>query len=195
MLPLIDALYGGAVLAAFVSVAFVIRRLCRRRPFRRLSLALTLGALAASVSLFRYLVPEAARWLTPYLNVIFFFAVAYSTFKVIEVVALDVLAVRRGWALPPAILRDIVSAIFAAFLLVVLLRSALGVDITALVATSAALSIVLGLALQETLAKRRGDIEDIAEPAAVREGGAPEGDLPSLLLGRIRRFFGLASEA
>ena len=151
-LPLIDALYGGAVLAAFASVAFLIRIVCRRRPLRRLTLALTLGALATSVAVFRYLVPEAARWLTPYLNVIFFFAIAYSTFKVIEVFVLDVVAIRRGWTLPPAILRDIVSAIFSVILLVFLLRTTLGVDVTALVATSAALSIVLGLALQETLA-------------------------------------------
>ena len=152
MPSLIDALYGGLALAVFVVSAVLIRAVCRRGPVRRLGLALTLDALAGCVALFRSLVPAAGAWVTPYLAVLFLFAIAYTAFKVAEVLVLDVTAGRRGWALPPAILRDIVSAVFAAILLVVLLRAVLGVDVTALVATSAALSIVLGLALQETLA-------------------------------------------
>jgi small-conductance mechanosensitive channel/CRP-like cAMP-binding protein len=79
------------------------------------------------------------------------FALVYVAFKVGEILVCDVLAVRQGRVPPPGILRDIVSAVFSALVLVLLFRSILGVDATALVATSAAVSIVLGLALQETL--------------------------------------------
>lgn len=148
---LIDAIRGGLpALAVFLGALFLIQTLFRRPAFRRLNLALTLAALAASLTLFRWIVP-GTQWLRPYLQVLATFAVAYVAFKIVEVLTLDVVAVRRGRVPPPGILRDIISAVFALVVLFVLLQGRLGVDITALVATSAALSLVLGLALQETL--------------------------------------------
>ncbi len=151
-LAIFDLLRGGAALAAVVLAISVIRTVCRRPPLRRLSLALSLAAAAGGLALFRYLVPSSAERLAPYLFVGYLFALAYTAFKLVEVILLDVVTVRQGGAPPPAILRDIVSAMFAALMLVMLLRAGLGVDVTTLVATSAALSIVLGFALQETLA-------------------------------------------
>ncbi len=147
-----DLLRGGLpALVTLVVTVLLIRALCRRPPFRRLGFALSAGALAGSLELFAYLVPAAAEGLRPYTQVLFLFAIAYTAFKIVEILSVDVIAVRHGRVSPPAILRDIVSAVFAVLVLVVLARARLGVDITALVATSAALSIVLGLALQETL--------------------------------------------
>ncbi len=148
---LIDVLRGGvpALLLLGFSAA-LIRAACRRPPLRRLTLALSLGAFAGSLALFHALV-RGTEWLTPYVAILGLFALVYTGFKIAEILVCDVMAVRRGRVPPPGILRDIVSAVFAALVLVLLLRSILGVDATALVATSAALSIVLGLALQETL--------------------------------------------
>jgi small-conductance mechanosensitive channel/CRP-like cAMP-binding protein len=151
-LRLIDLVRGVPALVLLVTAVLVIRATVRRPPFRRLVLALCLGALAGSLALFGYLVPAVADGLAPYVQVLVLFTVAYTIFKVVEVVSMDVIAVRRGVTPPPAILRDIVSTVFAVLVLVVLARARMGVDVTALVATSAALSIVLGLALQETLA-------------------------------------------
>jgi small-conductance mechanosensitive channel/CRP-like cAMP-binding protein len=147
-----EALWAGLALLTFLASVFVIRILCRRLPLRRLTLALSLLALAGSVALLCALRPWAAEALRPYLLVLFVFSLAYTALKVVEVLLLDVVARRRGRDLPPAILRDVVSGVFAAIMLVVILRIGLGVDVTALVATSAALSIIVGLALQETLA-------------------------------------------
>jgi small-conductance mechanosensitive channel/CRP-like cAMP-binding protein len=149
---LTDFLWGGVpALVALMVAVLVIRALCRRPPLRRLGLALSFGALAGSLELYGYLVPAVADTLGPYVQLLVLFTVAYSTFKLVEVVSLDVIAARRGAPMPPSILRDMVSAVFAVLVLVVLARARLGIDVTALVATSAALSIVLGLALQETL--------------------------------------------
>lgn len=149
---LIDILRGGVpALGAFLIAVFLVRVLCRRSVLRRLTLALSLCALAGSVALFRWLVPTTADRIGPFAQFLFLFVLAYTTFKVVEVLVLDVLPIRRGRVPPPAILRDIVAALFAGVILVLLLRASFGVDVTALVATSAALSIVLGLALQETL--------------------------------------------
>ena len=147
----LDVLRGGVPALALLAVAaVVIHALCRRAPLRRLGLALNLAALAASLELFHYLV-WGTDWLAPYAHALSLFAALYTAFKIGEVVVCDVVTVRRGGTPPPSILRDVASAVFAALVLVLLLRAALGVDVTALIATSAALSIVLGLAMQETL--------------------------------------------
>jgi small-conductance mechanosensitive channel len=147
-----EALWGGLALLAFLAAVFVIRAVCRRPPLRRLTFALSLLALSGSLALLRTLLPWAAEALRPYLLVLLVFSLAYTALKVVEILLLDVVARRQGRELPPAILRDVASGVFAAIMLVIVLRAGLGVDVTALVATSAALSIILGLALQETLA-------------------------------------------
>lgn len=149
---LIDILRGGIPgLALFVVSVLLVRIVCRRAALRRLGLALSLCAFAASAALFRAMVPAASASLAPYLHFLFLFVLAYTGFKVVEILVVDLLPLRRR-APPPAILRDIVSAVYAGLVLVILLRASFGVDVAALVATSAALSIVIGLALQETLA-------------------------------------------
>jgi hypothetical protein len=62
--PLIDLLRAGvpALLCLVVGIV-VIRFLCRRPALRRLSFALSLFALTASVALFRTLVPAEATLL------------------------------------------------------------------------------------------------------------------------------------
>ena len=57
---------------------------------------------------------------------------------------------RRGRT-TPKIVRDVVDGALYAVCLVVVLRATLRVDLASLVATSAALSVMIGLALQETL--------------------------------------------
>lgn len=147
----VDLLRAGIpALAAFLAGIVLIRMLCRRPALRRLSFALAICALTFAVALFSALAPAEAVFVAPYLRFLLFFALAYTAFKAMEVLVLDVLPVGRGGP-PPAILRDIVAAVVGGLILVVLLRASFGIDVAALVATSAALSIVIGLALQETL--------------------------------------------
>ena len=150
--PLIDLLRGGvpALLTLVVAIA-VIRVVCRRPTLRRLSFALSLVALTGSAALFRALTPAEAPLLDPYLRFLVLFSLVYGAFKVVEVLVVDLLPGRRGSHQAPAILRDVVAVAIGGLILVVLLRASFGVDVAALVATSAALSIILGLALQETL--------------------------------------------
>jgi hypothetical protein len=66
--PLIDLLRAGVpALLCLVVGNVVIRIVCRRPALRRLSFALSLIALTASVALFRTLVPAEATLLDPYL--------------------------------------------------------------------------------------------------------------------------------
>jgi small-conductance mechanosensitive channel/CRP-like cAMP-binding protein len=151
--PLIDLLRGGVpAIVMLVAAVTVVRIVCRRPTLRRLSFALSLFALTGSVALFRALAPVEAPLLDPYLRFLVLFSLAYGAFKVVEVLVIDLLPGRRAQRPAPAILRDVVAALVGGLILVVLLRASFGVDVAALVATSAALSIVVGLALQETLA-------------------------------------------
>jgi len=151
--PLNDLLRGGVpALVALVVAMAGIRIVCRRPSLRRLSFALSLLALTGSVAVFQTLVPAEAPLLAPYLRFLVLFSLAYGAFKVVEVMVLALIPGRRGRHQAPAILRDVVAALVGGLILVVLLRASFGVDVAALVATSAALSIVLGFALQETLA-------------------------------------------
>ena len=149
---LIDELWGGIpALAALVPAILAIHVVCRRPSLRRLRLALSLLALAASLIVFRRLAPTVAAPVASYLWVVTSFAGIYFLFKLAEVVLLDVFLMRRGQRPPPGIFRDIISTIFAGVVLVMLLQAGLGVHVAALVVTSAAVSIFLGLALQQTI--------------------------------------------
>jgi small-conductance mechanosensitive channel/CRP-like cAMP-binding protein len=143
---------GVPALLILAGAVAVIRVVCRRPGLRRLSLVLSLAALAGATALFRHLVPGEAALVDPYLRFLLLFVLLYGAFKVVEVLVVDLLPGRHRRAPPPAILRDVVAVAAGGLILVGLLRASFGVDVAALVATSAALSIVLGLALQETLA-------------------------------------------
>src|SRR5262249_19962883 len=118
---------------------------------RRLRLALTLVALAVSLGVFRRMAPTIAQPFAPYLWVITNFAAFYFLFKLAEVLLLDVVWRRRNQPQPPVIFRDLLSTVFACVTLVILVQVGLSVHVAGLVITSAALSIFLGLALQQTV--------------------------------------------
>jgi small-conductance mechanosensitive channel/CRP-like cAMP-binding protein len=149
---LIDELKGGIpAIVALVPAIALIRFVCGHLGLRRLRLALSLLALAVSLLVFRRLAPTVAAPFHPYFWVITTFSGIYLVFKLAEVLLLDVLWRRRGQAPPAGIFRDVLSTVFGSVVLVILLQAGLNVHVAALVITSAALSIFLGLALQQTV--------------------------------------------
>jgi len=149
---LIDEMKGGIpALVALVPAIAVIRFVCGRLRLRRLRVALSLVALTVSLAVFRRMAPTIAQPFTPYIWVITTFAGIYFLFKLGEVLLLDVFWHRAGHPQPPGIFRDVLSAVFASVLFVLLLQVGLDVHVTAVIITSAALSIFLGLALQQTV--------------------------------------------
>jgi len=149
---LINELKGGIpAIVALVPAIALIRFVCGHLGLRRLRLALSLLALAVSLGVFRRMAPSIAQPFAPYLWVISSYAAIYLLFKLAEVLILDVLWRRQGRPQPPGIFRDVVSTMFGAVVLVILLQVGLNVHVAALMITSAALSIFLGLALQQTV--------------------------------------------
>src|SRR5262245_27679275 len=149
---LISELWGGIpALVALVPAIALIRYVCGHLGLRRLRLGLSLVALAVSLSVFRHMAPSVAQPFAPYLWVVTSHAAIYLLFKLAEVLLFDVLWRHEGRPQPPGSFRDVVSTVFGVVVLVVLLQVGLNVHVAALVITSAALSIFLGLALQQTV--------------------------------------------
>jgi len=73
------------------------------------------------------------------------------TFGLIRTSVSLTLGLFRLRARPPKILRDVIDFLLYGFATVAVLKAELNFDLTGLVATSAILSVVMGLALQETL--------------------------------------------
>jgi CRP-like cAMP-binding protein len=74
----IDVLRGAVPALVLLAVsAVLIHAICRRPPFSRLTLALSLGVFAGCLALFHTLV-EGTEWLGPYDLVLGLFALAYT---------------------------------------------------------------------------------------------------------------------
>ncbi|MCU0612434.1 MAG: mechanosensitive ion channel family protein [Candidatus Eisenbacteria bacterium] len=76
---------------------------------------------------------------------------AYLVIRLFDAVLFDSAVGRRHGVCVPRLLRDIIRWLAAFLLLLVILRVNLGINLTPLVATSAALTFVLGFALQDVL--------------------------------------------
>jgi small-conductance mechanosensitive channel len=142
---------GIPAIVALAPVIALIRFLCGYLGLRRLRLALTLVALAVSLAVFSRMAPTIAQPFAAHVWVITNFAAIYFVFKLAEVLLLDVAWRRRNQPQPPVIFRDLMSTVFACVVLVILVQVGLNVHVATLVITSAALSIFLGLALQQTV--------------------------------------------
>ncbi|MBN1424761.1 mechanosensitive ion channel [Candidatus Fermentibacteria bacterium] len=89
--------------------------------------------------------------LVPFFGASTQFFCVYLAVRLLDTVLFDSALSRRRGVSVPRLLRDIVRWIVAFFVLMVILRANLGIDRTPLVATSAALTFVLGFALQDVL--------------------------------------------
>jgi small-conductance mechanosensitive channel/CRP-like cAMP-binding protein len=96
--------------------------------------------------------PEAIAGARPGLVVAARLLLWVALIEALQALVVDLLLVR--WLRrppPPRILRDFLTLGIALAVFLVSLRSTLGVDVTSLLATSAMISVVVGLALQDTL--------------------------------------------
>jgi small-conductance mechanosensitive channel/CRP-like cAMP-binding protein len=138
-----------------ISVAFVaifIALILRAEPLRRLrslTLPLILTALAALAHLVAQTLlfdDEITRWTFVALVLAVAFLVARSALLVI----FDWVLVQRMSVKPPRLMREVVALLVYLGLAALILRS-MGIEVTGLVATSAVITVVVGLALQQTL--------------------------------------------
>jgi small-conductance mechanosensitive channel/CRP-like cAMP-binding protein len=146
-------LIGACVCVAMALLVLVLRRLAHRSAlkshldasFSLIVVALLLGGLRSVIRL--------AGWgaAAPYLDAMVFGAIAIGTVRAGLTLFVDLYLRQREGAVVSAIFRDVASTIAYFLVIVVVLRTTLDINLTSLVATSAVLTVIIGLALQDLL--------------------------------------------
>lgn len=128
----------------------VAGQILRSVVVRRLAAALGLVGVAALLRWGAGLGSDTPRW-EEWSNVALLLAVGYLAVRAALLLLFESLLQRRMGMKVPRLARDVVG--FVAYLLMAaaVLRAMLGLEVTALLATSAVITVVVGLALQETL--------------------------------------------
>src|SRR5690349_18749149 len=141
---------GAAGLALLVAVA-IARALSDDQPFRKdLRGAQRYLALFLATAFLRALAPR--RWYAVD-KALYVAGLVLFAFGVIRSAAASwsIVHRRRTGIETPKILRDLIDGVLFLLTVIVILQATLDVNLSALLASSAVLSLVLGLALQETL--------------------------------------------
>ena len=125
-------------------------RVLRSVVVRRLALALALVCFAALIRWGVKLTGGAPRW-EEWTNVALLLALGYLTARAAMLLLFDWLLDRRMGVKVPRLARDVVALVAYLLMTAGILRTMLGLEVTALLATSAVITVVIGLALQETL--------------------------------------------
>jgi small-conductance mechanosensitive channel len=133
-------------------VAIVIALILRAEPLRRLR-SLTLPLIFTALTALAHLVAqtlgvddEITRWT----SVALVLALGFLVARVALLVTFDWVLLQRMGVSPPRLMREVVALLVYLGLAALILRS-MGVEVTGLFATSAVITVVVGLALQQTL--------------------------------------------
>src|SRR5574341_2036787 len=139
-------------LVVFAVVAVLTRLLTRREPLWRLANPLYLLAVTAGAAIFLRVNPSLTGPASvPYFHALVLFSIAYLAIKLGDLLLVDFFIARRRKFLPPSTLRGLISLLLYCVALLIIMATVLHINLMPLLATSAVLSLVAGLALQETL--------------------------------------------
>ena len=119
---------------------------------KRITPPLTLLLLYFAFLIFRLFYPfHIPSNVLQYIEVFFLFLSIYIVIVLTETIFADYILPLRRKAPPPTLLRDIVRWILAVIVLFALLKGVLNIDLSPIIFTSAAVTLILGLALQDLL--------------------------------------------
>ncbi len=142
-------IYGLAVFGIIIALT---RLLARRHSLKGLANPLYLSAFTAGAAVFLRTNPALSRpTIAMYFRALVLFSVAYLIIKVCDLLLVDLLIARKRRFRPPAVLRELISGVLYCVALLTIMATVLHINLMPLLATSAVLSLVAGLALQETL--------------------------------------------
>lgn len=144
---------GSIVCGLLALLTLVVRQLVHRsRLLRRLDASFTLIIIGSIVGAIDVGV-RATGWsgAAPYLNAVVLGMVGIGIVRAALTVFVDFYLQQRGGAVVSAIFRDVASVVAYFLVIVVVLRSTLDINLASLIATSAVLTVIVGLALQDVL--------------------------------------------
>jgi len=138
------------LLALAALAVLVVARATRLELLRELSGALAIVSVA-SLGQWAATFFGAPRPWSGWVSVVLLLALGYLAARTALLIVFEWLLVRRIGLKVPRLAREVVALIIYLVMAAVILRAALGIEVGALLATSAVLTVVIGLALQETL--------------------------------------------
>lgn len=143
---------GAGLLLAYLVFSLFQRFLARYTFFRSLGLALNVCVLYLTLRMFLHWgdIPLKPQTHAVLLSLGAFLGF-YLGLKVLEYLGFDLLLARNKKAQVPLLLRDIVRWLLAILVFFLILKLNLGINLTPLFATSAALTFILGIAMQDVL--------------------------------------------
>lgn len=153
MLPFLQSNLSLALGALLAVLLLGVRAATRDKDLRRdLGGAIRLLLAFLMLRLLAWALPETTpRALLTAVRVGWMLTFAFGVIRAVVGLGLKLMRLRAQSAAPPKILRDVIDFTLYALAAVPILKTQLSLDLTGLVATSAVLSVVMGLALQETL--------------------------------------------
>lgn len=139
-------------LVFFLGIRFLLRRFKTTLLVKKISTTLNILLIYFAFLIFRFFYPfPVAPKLLLYIETVFLFLGIYLIIVFVETLVVDYLLPLRRKVPPPGLLRDIVRWALAVIVLFTLLRVMLKVDLSPIFFTSAAVTLVVGLALQDLL--------------------------------------------
>ena len=144
-----------AFVVAFVFLGFsllLLRRLRRFVLLKKITPAVSLLLVYFAYRLFQLIHPfSVAPKLGQYVEALALFLGIFTVILVIEIIIYDYLLPFRKKTPPPSLLRDMIRWLLAVIILFALLKNVLNINLGPILFTSAAVTIVVGLALQDLL--------------------------------------------
>ncbi|WP_281404449.1 mechanosensitive ion channel family protein [Pyxidicoccus fallax] len=153
MLPLLQSHLSLAAGALLALVLLAVRTGTGDKDLRRdLNGAIRLLFAFLALRLAAWALPETASGaVRKTVEVGWMLTFAFGVIRASVAFGLKLMRLRASSVAPPKILRDVIDFTLYALAALPILKTQLSLDLTGLVATSAVLSVVMGLALQETL--------------------------------------------
>jgi len=149
----VHPLAGAAICLLLALVNLIVRQLVHRsRVRKRLNASFTLIAIGLCAGAAETVVGVAGfPGAVPYFNAVLVGAVAIGIVRAGLTLFVDFYLQQREGAVISAIFRDVASIVAYFLVVVVVLRSTLDINLASLIATSAVLTVIVGLALQDVL--------------------------------------------
>jgi len=146
-------LLGAAVYIGLAFAMVVLRLLAHRSPLgRRLDFSFSFIATGLIIGGVEIIVRLAGLLaVTPYLDAMLIGSIAIGVVNAVLTLFVHFYLRQRGGAVVSAIFRDIAGLVAYFVVIVVVLRTTLDINVASLIATSAVLTAIIGLALQDML--------------------------------------------
>jgi small-conductance mechanosensitive channel/CRP-like cAMP-binding protein len=145
---------GIIIFAAMTAIFLMVLRLIRHSGVLREKIKgpfLMIFALLIIYDLFYTLNLKLPQMVQPYYFAVLYLTVAILLIRLVVLVLFDIFLVRTRRYRAPQLLKEISAVVLFGIVVVIIIQNTLKIQVTTLLATSALITVVLGLALQETL--------------------------------------------